>query len=426
MKKLVSVMLSAVMLLSVLTGVTFTASAAELTDGTCGSGVKYSFGSDKTLTISGSGYMTDFKKKSESPFSSRNEIEKVVIENGVQNIGTNAFWDCKGIKSVAIPSSVKAIGEYAFWDCSKLAEITIPKTVKHIGYNAFAYTGYYNNDKNWELGVLYAGDCIVATNDVLTGACTVKSGTRLIAQYAFFDAEDLTSLTLPESVTYIDEGTFMKCVDLVSVKLPSSIKSIGYKAFCDCESLKKLSVPSSVSTIGESAFMNCASMTGLVLNEGVKTVGKYAFNCCDSLKTVKLPLSLKKIKLGAFYPCAGLKNVYYPGTKAQLDKIKVEKSNGPLFRATVHCKDDVKGLKLKAKKRSFKASWKKVKGAKKYEVMYSRSKDMSKAVTVKTKNSKTALTVKKLKAGKKYYVCVRAIRGKEKSQWTKAKAVKVK
>ncbi len=379
-----------------------TATAAELTSGNCGSGVTYSFnGSTGTLTVSGKGKMSDYRKASLSPFSDRKEIKSVVIENGVLSLGDNAFYDCIGIKSVSLPTSLENIGKYAFWNCNSLESVTVPKSVKHIGYNAFSYTAYYNNGKNWDYGVLYIGDCLVATNDNLEGSCKIKSGTRLIAKSAFNESLDLTSVSFPESVTYIDDGTFSGCTDLTSVKFTGKIKSIG-----------------------ESAFIGCKSLSKLDIKEGTASIGQYAFNCCDGIKTVKLPKSLKKIGFAAFYPCESLKKVYYAGTKAQLDKIRTEKSNGPLFRATVYCSDDVKSVKLKGVKKGFKISFKKVSGAKSYEIKYSLKKDMSKAVTVKSKKNK--LTVKKLKKGKKYYVSVRAVRGKEKSQWTKAKAVKTK
>ncbi len=402
MKKLLSVIMAAVMLISVTAGTSVFACAAELTSGACGSGVKYSYSSsDKTLTISGKGTMTDYKKRSLSPFSGREEIEKLVVENGVLNIGSNAFYDCTKLKEITLPASLQNIGEYAFWNCEKLGDIKIPDSVKHIGYNAFAYTAYYNKDSNWDYGVLYIGNCLVATNDNLQGVCNIKAGTRLIAKSAFNMAVDLTGVSFPDSVTYIDEGTFSNCSDLVNVNLTGKIKSIG-----------------------DSAFINCPSINALVIKEGTRTIGKYAFNCCDSIKSVSIPTSVKKVDFAAFYPCAGLKNVTYSGTFYQWNKIKFEKSNGPLLRAKLSCTDDIKGVKLKAAKKSIKVSWKKVKGATRYEIKYSRKKDMSKAVTVKTK--KASVKLKKLKKGKKYYVSVRAVRGKQKSQWTVAKAKKAK
>ena len=393
--------MSAVMLMSVM-GATGVVNAAELTSGSCGSGVVYSF--DKAsgkLTITGSGAMTDYRKKSLSIFAGRKEIKSVSIGSGVTSIGDNTFYDCTDIASVSFPSTLNNIGENAFWYCLALKSFTIPSSVKHLGYNAFTYTGFYNELGNWNLGVLYASNCIIATNEALEGNYTIKSGTRLIAKAAFSGRKDLTGITFPESITYIDQSTFSQCVDLVNVNLTGKIV-----------------------TIGESAFFNCKSINKLVVKEGTKTIGKYAFNCCDAIKTISLPSSLTKIEFAAFYPMSGLKDVYYPKRKYEFDKITIEKSNGPLLRANLHFSDDVKNLKLKKGKKSFKASWSKVSGAKKYELQYSLKKDFSKAKTIKT--AKNSLRVKKLKKKKTYYVRVRAVNGKAKSQWTAIKKVKTK
>lgn len=401
MKRIISIFLSVIMLISAV-GAAVSVQAAELTSGSCGSGVVYSFDkSTGTLKISGSGEMTSYRKSSLSPFSQRKEIKKLVVEKGVTSIGDNTFFECTEISSISLPSTLKNIGENAFWYCLALNDITIPKSVKHLGFNAFTYTGYYNKFENWNLGVLYIGDCLVATNEAVEGNYTVKSGTRLIAKAAFSGRQDLTGIKFPSTITYIDTATFSQCTDLVNLSLTGKITSIG-----------------------ESAFFNCYSLNKLEIKNGTKTIGKYAFNCCDGIKYIKLPQSLTKISFAAFYPCEKLKNVYYAGTKAKFDKIKIEKSNGPLKRATLHFTDDVKNLKVKSAKKAFSASWSKVKGAKSYEVQYSLNKNFSKAKTVKTK--KNSVKVKKLKKGKKYYVRVRAVNGKQKSQWTKFKTVKIK
>lgn len=87
-----------------------------------------------TLYISGSGNMTDFNKY--APWY-KESILNVIIEDGITNIGNNAFRSCIGIKTVAIGANVKYIGNSAFSGCSNLIEIDIPKTVSEIGVYAF-------------------------------------------------------------------------------------------------------------------------------------------------------------------------------------------------------------------------------------------------------------------------------------------------
>ena len=118
----------------------FSFSAIHADDnGSCGDNLTWKFtSSDRTLTISGTGNMTNFVDNRYVPWVSlRDEITKVVIKDGVTNIGDYAFWNCRPLSSVEIPNSVTSIGEYAFYGCSGLTSITIPNSVTSI--EAFAF-----------------------------------------------------------------------------------------------------------------------------------------------------------------------------------------------------------------------------------------------------------------------------------------------
>ena len=111
---------------------------AQSDHGNCGNGVGWKL-NEGTLTISGEGTMFDFTANSAPWYSYRENIRTVVIENGVTNIGNNAFMRCSGLSSVTIPNSVTSIGGMAFFGCSGLTYIDIPNTVtlEKIGDNAF-------------------------------------------------------------------------------------------------------------------------------------------------------------------------------------------------------------------------------------------------------------------------------------------------
>ena len=87
--------------------------------GTCGTNVTYTYvESTHTLTISGTGSMTNYAWNSYAPwYNYRSEIVKVIIENGVTSIGYEAFSGCSGLTSITIPNSVTSIGGWAFGDC---------------------------------------------------------------------------------------------------------------------------------------------------------------------------------------------------------------------------------------------------------------------------------------------------------------------
>ena len=147
---------------------------------------------------------------SEKAFDDCENLTSVTIPNSVTSIGDEAFKNCTSLTSVTIPNSVTNIGDYAFWGCDSLTSITIPNSIISIGANAFEWTGYYNNESNWTDGVLYIGNCLMnADPNVVPDSYAIKDGTTVIANHAFYDCENLTSVTMPKSVTGIGETAFL-------------------------------------------------------------------------------------------------------------------------------------------------------------------------------------------------------------------------
>ena len=125
MKKVLSIVLSICMLLSISAGLNFSASALD-SSGSCGENVSYTFdAATGLLTISGSGDMYDYGWNSKSPFynEDKSEITRIVINYGVTSIGEQAFYGCRSLTSIEIPNSVKSIGRRAFEYCRSLPSI---------------------------------------------------------------------------------------------------------------------------------------------------------------------------------------------------------------------------------------------------------------------------------------------------------------
>ncbi len=213
----------------------------------------------------------------------------VVIPDSVVCINDYAFCYCGDkLTSVTFPAGLTRISYKAFDSCTRLTSLELPDSVISIGAEAFYDTGYYQNESNWEDGVLYIGKHLIKADECLSGAYKVKEGTITIADNAFDGCTELTSITLPESLRYIGESAFCQCEALESIIIPEGVTSIPESAFQDCTSLSSVVIPDSVTSIGRYAFGFCKSITSVTMSAGIKDIELNAFEDCEALETVNI------------------------------------------------------------------------------------------------------------------------------------------
>ena len=140
---------------------------------------------------------------------------EISIPNSVKIINPDAFCNCTGLTSVFIPNSVTEIHSYAFRDCTNLTSITIPNSVTNIGCWAFDESGWYKNQPD---GILYLDNCCLGyKGSKPVGELLLKDDTRLVSEGAFSGCSDLTSITIPNSVTEIGGFLFLDCPKLETI-----------------------------------------------------------------------------------------------------------------------------------------------------------------------------------------------------------------
>lgn len=135
-----------------------------------------------------------------------------------------------------------------------------------------------------------------------------------IENNAFYNADFIESIIIPNSVTDIGVSAFYGCKNLTNINIPNSVTNIGNSAFYDCNNLTSIVIPDGVRFIADSAFSSCISLTRIELSNNVTNIGNSAFNDCYNLKSIELPNSVTKIGDEAFYGCSNLTNINIPNT----------------------------------------------------------------------------------------------------------------
>lgn len=135
-----------------------------------------------------------------------------------------------------------------------------------------------------------------------------------IESLAFSGCNNLSSVSIPNSVTTIGYQAFYGCNSLASVSIPNSVTSIGYHAFSGCSSLASASIPSSVTRIGYHAFQNCSSLTSVTIPGSLTTIERGVFYGCSNLSFVSIPSSVTSIGSEAFQGCSSLTSISIPNS----------------------------------------------------------------------------------------------------------------
>lgn len=155
---------------------------------------------------------------------------------------------------------------------------------------------YYNITGNNTVEVTYSD----INNSSYSGSISVpktvtNNGTEYsvtkIGEYAFYYSA-VTSVSMPEGITSIDNNAFFGCQNLETVALPESLTIFGFRAFESCKLLKTIKIPSGVTAIPGSCFYFCSSLESVTIPEGVTTIGWDAFTICNSEQHVEFQLEL--------------------------------------------------------------------------------------------------------------------------------------
>ncbi|MCD8036794.1 MAG: leucine-rich repeat protein [Clostridiales bacterium] len=305
------------------------------------------------------------KTLSDLAFYNCSKVTKIVLPNGLENIGTEdtlakgTFSGCSALTEINIPEGVTSLYRNTFYSCNSLTTITIPASMTYIHPRALMNYGIQtisvaegNEYFAVEDGILYTSDMkelIKYPSGRADTSYTVKDGVEVIGEAAFYRAKSLTEVTLPDSVTELGPYAFYLDTNITTINLSSNLSIIGEYCFNQCTVLTNgMTFSATVTEIGEHAFYYCTSLTNIEVDDDnevfasydgalydkelttlircpegkteleiaptTTAIGERAFWHCTILTSIVVPEGVVSLGKQAFYQCKKLADVTLPTT----------------------------------------------------------------------------------------------------------------
>lgn len=319
-------------------------------------------GCDRIISVS----MANVVSISEEAFWGCVNMEKIVFSQNLAYIGKRAFWHCNKLKEIKLNNEVTDIEEGAFEFCHALADITLsnkltnlgnrvfvasaiqkitlPGTLNKIGKGVFSDCGNLtaievdpaNTKFISEGGVLFnknKTELIQYPKGKAGNIYAIPSSVTAIWSEAFYACSQLTSITIPNGVSRIEDITFSG-TSITVIKIPDAVTYIGEHAFSQTQ-LTSVTLPANVSMLGGSVFANNDNLVNVTLSPNIKSIPGYAFYNCAKLNSINMGENVTEIGASAFYGCLGLNEIVLPdkvaniGTMAFSDCMAVKKIHIP-------------------------------------------------------------------------------------------------
>ena len=254
-----------------------------------------------------------------SVFDGCRSLTSVIIPNSVENISNRAFY-CENLTKVfsyindpfEIVSTTDDFNGVFHINTVQNGTLYVPEGTKEKykalnGWKDFVNIeeissenkGVCGNDVYWNYSKESKTLTISGTGAMWDYDSPLNSTTLSYTPWESFKS-NIVHIIIDEGVSTVGDWAFCKCENVSTVSLPNTLKTIGKYSFDDCKTLKSMVIPDNVISLEEAAFSGCSSLSSISLGDGLESLDRWAFSFCYCLTSITIPKSVKYIDTSAF------------------------------------------------------------------------------------------------------------------------------
>lgn len=249
-------------------------------------------------------------------FANMPNLTEVILPSSLKKIGMDCFSGCTSLETLRLPQGVTELDNRAFQGCTALKNINFPTSLESIGSNCFALCSALASAELKE-GVAYLGSGAFAKCGALETAVLPGSLGNNI-QNTFSGCDNLSTVVLGEGVTELGRSFAENCSSLKQVFFPATLQYIGEDAFRG-SGLVEVTLPGGLTYLGDRAFSSCLNLETVTINHNVESFGNNVFSYCDGLKNLNIGENVTYIGKSTFMGCDGLTELVLPGTLGRVE-----------------------------------------------------------------------------------------------------------
>lgn len=268
----------------------------------------------------------------------RTKIQELFLPGTLKKIERNCFWECNNLEKVVVGEGVEVLDTCCFEGCTKISSITLPKSLRKIGRYSFSNC-FDNADVVIPEGVeeLEVG-CFSKAN---LASVRLPGTLRKISEDCFEYCKNMKEVTISKGVEELPERCFFGCINVSHISIPSTLRNFGKQCFAECSNWEeKVIVPEGVAELPYGCFDGCKKLKEIVLPSTIRKLGSYCFNGCESLVgTFVIPEGVTILPEHCFSDCSKLESVILPSTINTYNLYWIDGNNPKLQSIYLYAKE---------------------------------------------------------------------------------------